>query len=128
MLLRQALSTQNASLQIYLLEKADKHPIVHEEVQRNLGYHYLQVGDQKNDIETMGKGFNILWQHFTREPHSEDMGKLLDWAQRFQVEDVIKELVSYLKPGTYHLARRQGTDSQGNKINALVVVGGPATR
>ncbi len=126
LLLRQALSTENAQLQLYYLEQAKKYPVVQEDAQKNLGLHYLQVGDQLHDMETMGKGFNILWQHFQREPHSEDMSKLLHWAQRFQVENVIQELASYLKPGTYHLARRPGTDAQGNTVNALVVLNGPA--
>ncbi|MBR1671374.1 MAG: hypothetical protein IJ702_00430, partial [Fretibacterium sp.] len=104
----------------------EKHPIVREDAQKNLGYHYLQLGDQLHDLETMGKGFNLLWQHFRREPHSEDMSKLLRWAQRFQVEQVIRELASYLKPGTYHLTRQPGTDAQGNTVSALVVVNGPA--
>ena len=126
LLLRQALSTENAQLQRYYLEEAEKHPIVREDAQKNLGYHYLQLGDQLHDLETMGKGFNLLWQHFRREPHSEDMSKLLRWAQRFQVEQVIRELASYLKPGTYHLTRQPGTDAQGNTVSALVVVNGPA--
>jgi len=100
--------------------------MVREDAQKNLGLHYLQVGDQLHDMETMGKGFDILWRHFRREPHSEDLSKLLHWAQRFQVENAILELSSYLKPGTYHLARRPGTDSQGNAVNALVVLNGPA--
>ena len=128
LLLRQALSTTNAPLQLYLLERANEHPIVREEAQKNLGHHYLQVGDQTNDLKTMGKGFNILWQHFLREPHSEEIGRLLNWAQRFQIEEAIRELVSYLRPDTYRLERRPGTDSRGNKVNALVVVGGPAPK
>ncbi|MCR4819469.1 MAG: O-antigen ligase family protein [Fretibacterium sp.] len=126
MLLRKALNTDNAQLQRYYLEQAVRHPIVREDVRKNLGYHYLQVGDQLHDMETMGKGFNMLWDHFRHEPHSEDMSKLLHWAQRFQVEHVIRELASYLKPGTYHLARRPGTDAQGNAVSALVLLNGPA--
>lgn len=125
MLLRQALNTTNPQLQIYLLEEAEKHPIVYEEVQRNLGYHYFQIGDQTHDLSVMSRGFNLLWQHFQREPHSEDMNQLIKLSQRFQVEDVIRELASYLKPGTYHLARQPGRDVSGIIVDALVIVNGP---
>ena len=124
-ILRQALSTQNPDLQHYLLIEAEKHPIVREEVQRNLGYHYLSLGEQQDDKELLSTGFNILWAHFYREPHSEDISKLLNLAQRYQLEDILRELVSYFKPGTYHLERRIQKDSAGRNINALLLMNGP---
>ena len=93
-----------------------------EDALKNLGYHYFQVGEQTNDIQTMGRGFNLLWQHFLKEPHSEDMNVLLQWAQRFQQVEVLKELVSYLKPGTYRLETQKTQDSQGNAVDAVVMV------
>ena len=93
-----------------------------EDALKNLGYHYFQVGEQTNDIQTMGRGFNLLWQHFLKEPHSEDMNVLLQWAQRFQQVEVLKELVSYLKPGTYRLETQKAQDSQGNAVDAVVMV------
>lgn len=123
LLLRQALSTRSASLQRGLLERSARHPMVRQDALKNLGYHYLQVGEQTNDVQTMGRGFNILWQHFRREPHSEEMGVLLQWAQRFQQVEILKELVSFLKPGTYRLEVRPGVqDSNGNVVDALVMV------
>ena len=122
LLLRQALSTRNASLQRSLLERAAVHPIVMEEAMRNLGYHYLQVGEQTQDLGTMERGFNLLWQHFQREPHSEDMTSLMNWAQRFQMEEVLREIASYLKPGTYRLERQMGTDRDGNVVSYLALV------
>lgn len=123
LLLRQALSTRSASLQRSLLERTARHPMVRQDALKNLGYHYLQVGEQTNDVQTMGRGFNILWQHFRREPHSEEMGVLLQWAQRFQQVEILKELVSFLKPGTYRLEVRPGVqDSNGNVVDALVMV------
>ena len=126
-ILREALSTNNARLQLYYLNEADKHPIVREEAQRNLGYHYLQVGEQLDDMDATARGLNILWQHFNREPHSEDISKLLNVAQRYQVEEVLREIKSYFKPGTYHLIRRPQQNEDGTIINALLLVGGPGS-
>ena len=123
LLLRQALSTRSATVQRSLLERAALHPIVREDALKNLGYHYFQVGEQTNDIQTMAQGFNLLWQHFLREPHSEDLSVLLQWAQRFQQVETLKELVSYLKPGTYRLETQKGVqDSQGRTVDAVVMV------
>ena len=121
-LLRQALSTRSATTQRTLLERAERHPIVREDALKNLGYHYFQVGEQTNDIQTIGRGLSLLWQHFLREPHSEDMNVLLQWAQRFQQVEILKELVSYLKPGTYRLETQKAQDSQGNAVDAVVMV------
>ena len=123
LLLRQALSTRSATVQRGLLERAARHPMVREEALKNLGYHYFQVGEQTNDVRTMAYGFSLLWQHFLREPHSEDLNLLLQWAQRFQQVETLKELVSYLKPGTYRLETQKGVqDSQGRTVDAVVMV------
>ena len=125
--LRQALSTQNEPLQLYYLNEARKHPIVREDALRNLGYHYMQLGEQKNDPETLIQGFNILWEQFNREPHSEDMSRLLNFAQRYQIEPVIREIASYFKPGEYHLKRVPQKDSNGRMVNALLLLHGPGS-
>lgn len=123
LLLRQALSTRSATVQRSLLERAARHPMVREEALKNLGYHYFQVGEQTNDVQTMVQGFSLLWQHFLREPHTEDLSALLQWAQRFQQVETLKELVSYLKPGTYRLETQKGVqDSQGRTVDAVVMV------
>ena len=57
---------------------------------KNLGYHYYQVGEQTNDVRTMAQGFSLLWQHFLREPHSEGLSTLLQWAQLFQQSVTLK--------------------------------------
>ena len=96
--------TRSATVQRGLLERAARHPMVREEALKNLGYHYLQVGEQTNDVQTMVHGFNLLWQHFLREPHTDDLSALLQWAQRFQQVEILKELVSYLKPENHQPA------------------------
>ena len=68
-----------------------------------------------------------MWQHFNREPHSEDISRLLSFAQRYQIEEVLREIASYFKPGVYHLKRIQQKDANGNTVNALVLVNGPGS-
>lgn len=124
-ILRRALSTQDEATQLHYLNEAEKHPIVREEALRNLGYHYIQVGEQRSSNEHLIQGFNILWEHFQREPHSEDISRLLNFAQRYQIEPVIREIASYFKPGDYHLQRVPQKDSDGNTVNALLLMNGP---
>lgn len=126
-ILRMALSSHDGNMQLYYLNEADKHPIVREEAQRNLGYHYMQRGEQTNNGDEIARGFNILWQHFNREPHSEDISKLLNFAQRYQIEPVIREIASYFRPGDYHLKRVPQQDSAGRRIRALLLVNGPGS-
>ena len=127
MLLRKALSTQNAQLQLYYLREAEKYPIVREDTLRNLGHHYMQTGEQTNNINMMVEGFNILVSQFRREPHSEDIGRILNFAQRYQIEPVIREIASYFKPGEYHLKRIPQKDSSGKTVKALLLVNGPGS-
>ncbi|MBQ7543553.1 MAG: O-antigen ligase family protein [Synergistaceae bacterium] len=126
-ILRQALSTQNADLQMYYLERSAKHPITYEESMRNIGYHYMQRGEQTDDGEMLSNGFNLLWEHFNHEPHSEDISRLLQYAQKYQIEPVLRELASYFRPGTYHLRRIPQKDADGSVVNALLLVNGPGS-
>jgi hypothetical protein len=117
------LSTQNAAVQRNLLEKAAGHFMVQNDALKNLGYHYIQVGEQSQDIQMLSRGFQLLWEHFLREPHSEELRVLLDWSQRFQSVKILETLASYLKPGTYRLGvQHDATDSQGNVVSAVVLV------
>lgn len=125
--LRQALSTHNASLQLRYLNEAELHPIVKEEAIRNKGYHFIQTGEQTGNTAELQQGFALLWEHFKREPKSEDIGKLLDFAQRYQIEPVLREIASYFKPGMYHLKRIPQRDSSGRVVNALLLVNGPGS-
>ena len=125
--LRLALSTQNEQLQLSYLNEAEKHPIVREDALRNKGYHYLQLGEQTNDMNTLVQGFNILWEHFNREPHSEDISRLLNFAQRYQIEPVIREIASYFRPDEYHLQRVPQKDSSGKMVQALLLLNGPGS-
>lgn len=135
-ILRKAMSTDNAQLQMYLLQEADKHPIVREDTQRHIAYHLMQIGEQLNDPKISLEGFNILWQEFKREPHSEDISRLLEFTQRYQLVDIpdkhvleeaLRELFSYFKPGTYHLVRRPRRTQNGEIITPLFMVNGPGS-
>ena len=125
--LRQALSTQNADLQMYYLQESAKHPITYEETMRNIGYHYMQRGEQQENGEMLSSGFNLLWEHFRHEPHSEDISRILQYAQKYQIEDVLREIASYFKPGTYHLQRIPQKNADGSIVNALLLVNGPGS-
>ena len=122
-MLREALNSQNATVQRNLLQKAGARFMVREDVFKNLGYHYMRFGSQTQDLDSLDKGFGMIWQHFQREPHSEEMGFLLDWSQRFQNIPILETLVSYLKPGTYRLGIQENVvDGAGNVVNAVVLV------
>ncbi|MDR1376865.1 MAG: O-antigen ligase family protein, partial [Synergistaceae bacterium] len=122
-MIREALSTQNAAAQRNLLEKASEHFMVQNDALKNLGYHYMQLGEQSRDAQMLSRGFQLMWQHFLREPHSEELRVLLDWAQRFQSVEVLETLSSYLKPGTYRLGvQHDAVDSLGNVVSAVVLV------
>ena len=73
------------------------------------------------------QGFNILWEQFNREPHSEDISRLLNFAQRYQIEPVIREIASYFKPGEYHLQRVPQRNSDGKVVQALLLLNGPGS-
>ena len=121
--LREALNSQDATVQRSLLQKAAGHLMVRGDVFKNLGYHYMRLGIQNQDINALDKGFGIIWQHFQREPHSEEMGFLIDWTQRFQNIPILETLVSYLKPGTYRLGINPNViDGAGNVVSAVVLV------
>ena len=122
-MIREALSTSNPVVQRNLLQKASSHLMVQNEALKNLGYHYMQLGDQTQNVQMLSQGFQLLWQHFLREPHSEELRVLLDWSQRFQNVEVLKALASLLKPGTYRLGVQQDAiDSLGNVVSAVILV------
>ena len=127
-LLRNALSTNQDKVRLYYLEQAEKHSIVYEDTMRALAHYYLEVGEQKKDVGSIAKGFNILWSQFNREPRSEDLLTLMTFAQRFQLEPILREINSIFKPGTYHLKRvPQFNSSTGKSIDALLLVPGPGS-
>ena len=127
-LLRNALSTNHERARLYYLEQAEKHSIVYEDTTRALAHYYLEIGEQKQDVNSIAKGFNLLWAQFNREPRSEDLLTLMTFAQRFQIEPVLREIKTLFKPGTYHLKRvPQVNTNSGESIDALLLVAGPGS-
>lgn len=121
--IREALLTSNPTVQGNLLQQASKHLMVRNEALKNLGYHYLRRGEQEQDIRMLSEGYRLLKQHFMREPHSEELRVLLEWSQRFQDVNALKELAGYLKPGTYRLETEKNIrDSNGNLVDALILI------
>ena len=123
-ILRLALSTQNEKLQLYYLNEADKYPIVYEDAERNLAFHYMQVGDLRHNDEASIRGLDILWAQFQREPRSEDLQKLVSMAQKYQNVDALKYVVSLFQPGAYHLEVEKRIDYKGNVIDAYIMKNG----
>jgi len=122
-ILREALNSQNVTMQRNLLQKAAGHIMVRGDALKNLGYHYMRLGTQTQDLDALDKGFGMIWQHFQREPHSEEMGFLIDWSQRFQNIPILETVTSYLKPDTYRLGIRPHVmDGTGNVVSAVVLV------
>ncbi len=121
--IRTALSTQNPVVQRNLLEKASRHLMVRNDALKNLGYHYMQMGEQTQNVQMLSQGYQLLRQHFLNEPHSEELRILLDWAQRFQDIKTLETMASYLKPGTFKLGvQTDATDSMGNVVSAVILV------
>ena len=121
-MIRRALNSQNALVQRNLLYRAAEHLMVREDALRNLGYHYMRIGVQNQDLNALNRGFGILWEHFRRRPHSEELGFLLDWSQRLQNIPVLEALASYLKPGTFRLETQSHVSAAGNVIDAVILV------
>ena len=87
----------------------------------------MQLGEQTDNTKLLTDGFNILWEHFNHEPHSEDISRILTFVQRYQVEEILREVASYFKPGTMHLKRVPQRDSDGHIVNALLLMNGPGS-
>ncbi|GHS94742.1 O-antigen polymerase [Synergistales bacterium] len=120
--LRMALNTTDALEQRGFLEESSKHFMMKNEASKNLAYHYIRVGELMSDVQMTAEGVQMLWEFFQREPHSEELRVLLDWAQRFQKIDMLQYLASFMKPGQYQLrVIDDAMDSSGNVVSAVVL-------
>ena len=105
--LRMATSSRTAPVQRALMEKASRALMVKDLAERQLAYHYIAYGEAAKDPEALAEGLNRLLNVFKSEPSAEDLRKLLDWAGRLKKQDILKYLVTYLKPGTYRIEQGQ---------------------
>lgn len=106
-LLRQAVSSRTAPVQRALMERASNSLMAKDLAERQLAYHYIAYGEAAQDPEALAEGLNRLFSVFKSQPTAEDLRKLLEWAGRLNKQEILQYLVTYLKPGTYHLEKRQ---------------------
>jgi hypothetical protein len=126
--LRLALSTNNAQTQRALLEKAQNHMMVKLEAEKQLAYHYISYGDAMRSQKDVIEGLDRLMAYFKKEPHSQELSILLDWAQRTQNVEVLKYLVDIFKPGTYVLREAPvATPDMGQMVPAVIEEASPNT-
>ena len=104
-----------------LFADASKYPFVKEKALRNFALFYLDLGEKINDLKLCEKAFNLLWESLCREPDPNYFRKILVWAQHFQYENIMREIVSYYKPGTYRLEKVKAKDLQGNSTDITIV-------
>ncbi|SMG21417.1 O-antigen ligase family protein [Dethiosulfovibrio salsuginis] len=102
-LLRQAVSSRTALVQRALMEKATNSLMARDIAERQLAYHYIAYGEAAQDPEALAEGLNRLFSVFRSEPNAEDLRKLLDWSGRLKKQDMLRYLVTFLKPGTYRV-------------------------
>ena len=105
--LRQAMSSRTAPIQRALMEKASISLMARDLAERQLAYHYIAYGEAAQDPEALAEGLNRLFSVFQSEPNAEDLQKLLEWSNRLKKQDMLRYLVTYLKPGTYRIEQAQ---------------------
>ena len=120
-LLQRAVKTQNDAEKVRLLSIASKFPVVNEKALRELAIFYLDLGEKIRDLDVCERAFRLLYDSFCREPDPNLLTKILIWAQHFQDEKIIREIVSYHKPGTYIIENVEAKDSQGNSTDVIMV-------
>ena len=100
-MLRNALSTNDAATQRGLLEKAQEHMMVKLEAEKQLAYHYISYAESIRSERDLVEGLERMLQYFKKEPHSQELSVLFEWAQKFQDVSILRYLVGFLKPGTF---------------------------
>jgi len=103
--LRKAVSSKSAPIQRRLMEKAYGTLMVRDVAERQLAYHYIAYGEAAKDPEALAEGLNRLLVAFRQQPTAEDLRRLLDWAGKLKKQDLLRYLVTYLKPGTYSIRK-----------------------
>ena len=101
--LRLALHTNNAPEQRALLEEAKKHVMVKLEAEKQLAYHYISYGEAAQSEKNLIEGLERLLQYFHKEPHTQELNVLINWAQRLRSTGILQYLAGFLKPGTFEI-------------------------
>ncbi|MCF4150747.1 O-antigen ligase family protein [Dethiosulfovibrio sp. F2B] len=105
--IRRAVYSRTAPVQRGLMEKAHGALMVRDIAERQLAYHYIAYGEAAKDPEALAKGLNMLLTAFRQQPTAEDLRRLLDWSGKLKKQELLKYLVTYLKPGTYRIEQRK---------------------
>jgi O-antigen ligase len=99
--IRIAMSTNNAVTQRERLMEAQKHIMVRLEAEKQLAYHFISCGEALKSDADLEEGLNRLLNYFKKEPHTQELNALFEWAQKLQNVGILKYLVEFLKPGSF---------------------------
>ena len=81
-----------------LLEKAMRIPLVRDIAEKQLAYHYIDLGERARDPELTAKGLNALMAFFEKQPHVKELNFLREWSLRLDNKPVYEDLASYGPP------------------------------
>ncbi len=107
--LRSAVQTNNAGLQSYRIKQALLLPMARDEAEEQYAYHLLAVAKVTKKPEDWSKGINQLYRSFTIRPQAKQLLELINIAQQTNNQQLLRELVTYLKPGSYKIVPKQNT-------------------
>jgi hypothetical protein len=85
------------------LDKAEWYLMSRDEAKEMNAQLDIAISLQTKDSDLYVRGIVGLYEAFKTRPNSERLFKLLDYAQNLDSTDLIKELASYLLPGTVKL-------------------------
>ncbi|MDL2263305.1 O-antigen ligase family protein [Synergistaceae bacterium OttesenSCG-928-I11] len=95
-----------------LLKKAETRLMSRDDAKEQLAQLFINVGKlQKND-EIVTQGINNLYQAFKKRPTSKLLFELLNHAQEFRSQELLRELTQYLSPSMYRIQPASEAQSQ----------------
>ena len=105
--LRSALQTNNAAVQEYRIQQALRMPMTRDEAEEQYAYHLMAVARVTRKPEDWSKAINQLYKSFTIRPQAKQLLELINVAQQTNNQALLKELVKYLKPGSYKIVPKR---------------------
>jgi len=107
--MRRARETNNAALQAYLIDQALRMPMAKDEAEEQYAYHLIAVARATRKPEDWDKAIDQLYRSFTIRPQAKQLLELINIAQQTNNQKLLRELVTYLKPGSYKIIQRPNT-------------------